>query len=355
MLQSLYILQTCVLKELWKKLLYNLYDNDFSSTCFKKNIQRPAGPRSLPQMLVVLILLFFHNKKMTFLMALTNLVQQVLNCVLIQRSLVMFEIRSKNHLLFSSDKQYTAPNTLLVLPSLFLTNNKDQHTNSMNQTQSFNPLVCKPENINSTNTLTAPRLHPHSKSMDQHLPCWRMGRHSQGPIKLTCAPYLCFFHLCLGFVWRLSDKWRSQGDRIHLSDRRCHCCRLQGLRAWCICLCECVYEKAKVSSRVYICRSEKYWLCFSALVQERGYIYKVYVCFRISYSKCVCACVCVCMCVCMCVATCWAASPQGQSEEGWHWCDVLACALGWFWCGCHFVVFVQLPLRHTPHYSNNAL
>lgn len=150
--QSLCVLQACVLK---------------------KRSMKYSGSRSLPQILVVLILLFFffHNKKWNFswLVTIDNtasacsrwslayLVQQLLNCVLIQRSSVMFWIKSKNHLLFSLDKQYTAPKTLLVPLSLFLTNSKDQHTNSINQTQPFNPLVCKPENINSPNTLTAPR------------------------------------------------------------------------------------------------------------------------------------------------------------------------------------------------------
>ena len=59
---------------------------------------------------------------------------------------------------------------------------------------------------NTPNALTGARRDPNFKSVDEHLSWWWMGRQPQGPIKLTCAPYLCFwfvFRLCVTLVWQV--------------------------------------------------------------------------------------------------------------------------------------------------------
>lgn len=155
---------------------------------------------------------------------------------------------------------------------------------------------------------------------------------------------------------------KSQEVGIHLSDHWCHCSLPKGLRMRGVCVraCACVCVRIKTESKFvtpYLFIGKLLTSVFFLVppVQERGKKPGgLCMCFRHNLLR---ANVCAPgrACVCVCVATCWVASPRGQIEGGWHWCDVLACALGWFWCGCHFVVFAQLPLRHTPYYSNTTL
>lgn len=112
-----------------------------------------------------------------------------------------------------------------------------------------------------------------------------------------CPVPVCF-DLCLGFVWHLSDKWRSQVDRIHLSGRWCrwcHCCRLQGLRVWWVCVC------MRLCKAIFVYQLTIDSELFSFFLLRRLHKkvnFKVYACFRIVCSKCNCVCehACVCMC-----------------------------------------------------------
>lgn len=173
--------------------------------------------------------------------------------------------------------------------------------------------------------------------MDEHLSYWWMGMHPQGPVKLTYVPYLCFwfvFGLHERLVWqveitRIQDPYMRPLMPLPLS--------LGHEGVVCKCVLVCLRENERDGAVVHTCLSENNWPCVSTVHWcRRQKFCKVYVCF----SYYLLSVKCVGVHVWACVATCRAGSPQRQKEAGWQWCDVLACALGWFWCGCHFVVFV---------------
>lgn len=68
----------------------------------------------------------------------------------------------------------------------------------------------------------------------------------------------------------------------------------------------------------------------------------MYVLDLFSVNVCVYLCVFVCVCDYLLIS-----EPTGANWGRMTMMRCVACALGWFWCGCHFVVFLQLPLRHT--------
>lgn len=113
------------------------------------------------------------------------------------------------------------------------------------------------------------------------------------------VPHTCVFDLCLGFLWRLSDKWRSQADRIHLSDRWCHCCRLQGLRAWCIhfCMCVCVFKDLYLFIRKLLTRLVFVYVCARKQIYMFMYVLGFY---TLKVNVCVCVCERECMWVFVC-------------------------------------------------------
>lgn len=172
------------------------------------------------------------------------------------------------------------------------------------------------------------------------------------------VPHTCVFDLCLGFVWRLSDKWRSQGDRIYLSDRWCYCCRLQGLRAWCIrlcvCMCLCVWESQSKFVSLYLSIRKLLTLGFFFFLvwesrRESAFIRFMHVLEYYIVSNN--AQVCVYMCGYL-----LSGEPRGAKRGRM---TLMRC-VGM----CPRVVLVWLsfccfsyssPLRRTPHYSNNAL
>lgn len=179
----------------------------------------------------------------------------------------------------------------------------DKSSNGTNQTLLLKPLVCKP---GTSIAQTMWQAHINTLIPSRWMNILAVdGRGGNSKVLSNChVPHTCVFDLCLGFVWRLSDKWRSQGDRIHLSDRWCHCCRLQSLRAWCVrnvrvcvcfCLfsCMCVYVRVRERERemggsrgiyaLYL-SIRKLLSIFAGLCKKA--ISYVYVCFRIKYTKC---------------------------------------------------------------------
>lgn len=175
----------------------------------------------------------------------------------------------------------------------------DKSSNGTNQTLLLKPLVCKP---GTSIVQTMWQAHINTLIPSRWMNILAVdGRGGNSKVLSNChVPHTCVFDLCLGFVWRLSDKWRSQGDRIHLSDRWCHCCRLQSLRAWCVrnvrvcvcfclfscmcmsvCVCECMWEWERererwggvVESMLYICLSENYWVFLQVCAKKQFHMF----------------------------------------------------------------------------------
>lgn len=159
---------------------------------------------------------------------------------------------TKQHLPFYNSALCGYSKTTIDVPCMFLIDNKtqDKSTNGINHTQMFNPLVCKP-GTSIAQTLWQAHVNTLIPSQWMSILAADGWEGIRKVLSNWHVLHICVFYLCLGFVWRLSDKWRSQEDRIHLSDRWCHCCRLQGLRAWCIhtvgvCVCESNRQKVCV-------------------------------------------------------------------------------------------------------------